>query len=72
MGKVFSNTLNLMQIPGIEKWNTSSATDMNDMFANSSITSLDISKWDLTQALNIQTGSLNQGVKKHVWRQQNR
>lgn len=63
MGKAFSNTPNLTQIPGIEKWNTSSATDMNDMFANSSVTSLDISKWDLTQALNIQTGSLNQGVK---------
>lgn len=63
MGKAFSNTTNLTQIPGIEKWNTSSATDMNDMFANSSVTSLDISKWDLTQALNIQTGSLNQGVK---------
>lgn len=63
MGKAFSNTPNLTQIPGIEKWNTSSATDMNDMFANSSVTSLDISKWDLTNALNIQTGSLNQGVK---------
>lgn len=63
MGKAFSNTTNLTQIPGIENWNTSSATDMNDMFANSSVTSLDISKWDLTQALNIQTGSLNQGVK---------
>ena len=63
MGKAFSNTTNLTQIPGIEKWNTSSATDMNDMFANSSVTSLDISKWDLTQALNGQTGSSNNGVK---------
>ena len=63
MGKAFSNTPNLTQIPGIEKWNTSSATDMNDMFANSSVTSLDISKWDLTQALNGQTGSSNNGVK---------
>ena len=63
MGKAFSNTTNLTQIPGIENWNTSSATDMNDMFANSSVTSLDISNWDLTNALNIQTGSLNQGVK---------
>lgn len=63
MGKAFSNTTNLTQIPGIEKWNTSSATDMNDMFANSSVTSLDISKWDLTQALNGQTGSSNNGVR---------
>ena len=63
MGKAFSNTTNLTQIPGIENWNTSSATDMNDMFAKSSVTSLDISKWDLTNALNIQTGSLNQGVR---------
>lgn len=63
MGKAFSNTPNLTQIPGIENWNTSSATDMNDMFANSSVTSLDISKWDLTQALNGQTGSSNNGVR---------
>lgn len=63
MGKAFSNTPNLTQIPGIEKWNTSSATDMNDMFANSSVTSLDISKWDLTNALNGQTGSSNNGVR---------
>ncbi len=63
MGKAFSNTPNLTQIPGIENWNTSSATDMNDMFANSSVTSLDISNWDLTQALNGQTGSSNNGVR---------
>lgn len=63
MGKAFSNTTNLTQIPGIENWNTSSATDMNDMFAKSSVTSLDISKWDLTQALNGQTGSSNNGVR---------
>ncbi|MDK7192064.1 BspA family leucine-rich repeat surface protein [Bifidobacterium sp. UMB1197] len=63
MGKAFSNTTNLTQIPGIENWNTSGATDMNDMFANSSVTSLDISNWDLTQALNGQTGSSNNGVR---------
>jgi surface protein len=46
MANVFNNCTSLSGLTGINTWNTSKVTTMNNMFANTKITSIDLSNWN--------------------------
>lgn len=56
LGSFFSRATSLTEIKGLDKWDTSAVTSMNNMFGdNSALTSLDLSSWNVSKVESFDT-----------------
>lgn len=56
LGSFFSRDTALTEIKGLDKWDTSAVTSMNNMFGdNDSLTSLDLSSWNVSKVESFDT-----------------
>lgn len=61
-GVQYDKTMNLKEIKGIENFNMTSAKSIEGMFANSTYTSLDLSKWNTSSITNMSYAFMNNYV----------